>query len=646
MKTENYESSLMQVGGEPEILFALYQMGDCRLTDVMGKRGECGVDVDWSQDNRKIDVHKLINQFSEAFFAVDKDWNFTFLNKLACELLGRHCSDLIGKSIWTEFHEALGSAFDDEYHRAVEERKTVEFEEYYRPLKKWFHVRAFPGDEGLYVYFEDVSVKKVMESEIKRSHQLLSQAQVIANIGIWEWDVVNDEITWSDGAIRIGQHPQPTGSSHYFLNNFVHPEDRHLVLAAMQSALAGQPCDVEYRFLRPNGDTRVVHSQGMLLVDDGGSPVRMIGIAKDVTQRKKVEVQLRESEERYRTLVENSLNVIAVVDGIKWIYINKAGMKMFGAEHLDEITGRPVADFLHPDYRVMCKEQTRLVLVEQRLLHLTEIKWLTLQQQLVETEVIAVPLSYQGKSVVQLIIRDTSDRRQAQQLVMQSEKLSAVGQLAAGVAHEIRNPLTSLKGFLQVLRSDYEGAKLEYFDIMERELSRIELISGEMLMLAKPQAVTYEERKVQFLLQGVLALLETQAHLKSVEIVTEYYSNPLIRCVETAMKQVFVNLIKNAIEAMPHGGKLTIRIKESHQKALIQIEDEGCGIPEDILGKLGQPFITTKGEGTGLGLMVTQKIVKDHRGTIDFTSQVGVGTIVNVTIPGSEDVIKVSSAGA
>ena len=234
------------------------------------------------------------------------------------------------------------------------------------------------------------------------------------------------------------------------------------------------------------------------------------------------------------------------------------------------------------------------------------------------------------------IARDITDLKKAEELLRKSDRLSMAGQLAAGIAHEIRNPLTVLKGFVQLLQSNIDP---EYYRIMLSELDRINLIASELLMLAKPQLTHLQNEDLRILLRDGIVLLNPQAILNHVQIVTEFDSDiPFVTCEANQLKQVFINLLQNAIDAMPRGGDLVIQVKrQDPDHILIRFRDQGEGIPEERLSRLGEPFYTTKEKGTGLGLMVSFKIIKNHGGSIQVQSQVGQGTTVDVVLPVSPD---------
>lgn len=231
------------------------------------------------------------------------------------------------------------------------------------------------------------------------------------------------------------------------------------------------------------------------------------------------------------------------------------------------------------------------------------------------------------------VSRDMTERNRIEELLRRSEKLTTVGQLAAGVAHEIRNPLTTLRGFLQLQQEKKVLVPL-HIDLMLSELDRINLIVSEFLILAKPQAVHFQLRDLRHIVGDVISLLDSQAHLFGIEFVTYFSDVPaMVHCEENQLKQVFINVIKNAIEAMPDGGTITLEEQQQNNSVVIVVSDEGGGVPEDMLPKLGEPFFTNKESGTGLGLMVSQRIIQAHKGSLEICSEYGRGAQVTIKLP-------------
>ncbi|WP_188205895.1 ATP-binding protein [Alkalibacillus aidingensis] len=228
---------------------------------------------------------------------------------------------------------------------------------------------------------------------------------------------------------------------------------------------------------------------------------------------------------------------------------------------------------------------------------------------------------------------DITEQKQAQQLLVNSEKLSTAGQLAASVAHEIRNPITSLKGFLQLLLESGTKGKEAYLRIMKRELENIESISSELLYIAKPSPEEFEEANIVTMLEEVCMLMRSQARREDKEVtletfVDEYY----LHCDRSQIKQVFINLIKNAIEAMKDSGMIEVKVKYEGS-LVVEISDEGEGVPDVVKEKLGEPFITTKETGTGLGLMVTLGILKNHQADLHIEDREPKGSTFKIIFP-------------
>jgi two-component system, sporulation sensor kinase E len=349
--------------------------------------------------------------------------------------------------------------------------------------------------------------------------------------------------------------------------------------------------------------------------------------------RRELKQRLAESEQRFRSLFEYNPDAIFLLDlDGHIISANAACEKVFGCR-IPGILHKSFLQFIAPKDRE--KARNNFLKTRQGEPQTDEITCLHSDGHWIEMNVTSVPLIVNEEIVgVYGISKDITNRKRAEELLRKSDKLAVVGQLAAGVAHEIRNPLTALKGFVQLLKPEMPE-KEQYFKIMLSELDRIEAIINEFLVLAKPQAVKYEERDVRLLLEDIIALFQMEAVMNNVEIFMESAPDvPLIHCEENQLKQVFINILKNAIEAMPNGGTVAIRV-ESHppDKVLIRFADQGVGIPEERIPKLGEPFYTTKERGTGLGLMISYKIVEDHGGRIFIRSKVGEGTVVDVLLP-------------
>ena len=250
-----------------------------------------------------------------------------------------------------------------------------------------------------------------------------------------------------------------------------------------------------------------------------------------------------------------------------------------------------------------------------------------------------VDLENWGKELGRKVKEKTEELKQSQAQLLQSEKLAGIGQLAAGIAHEIRNPLgiiaTSLYYLNDVLPKKKEDIK-RHFQIMEAEISRCESIISNLLEFSRKSTQEVELIDVNQLLNITLSLVEKDLFVKDIKVIKKFRHSPTIKANMDEMKQVFLNLILNATQAMPRGGKLelTTSITEN-ERARIKVVDSGTGIPEKHLSKIFDPFFTTKapGEGTGLGLTLVHNIIERWGGTIQVESQGVKGTTFTIEFP-------------
>ncbi|WP_252311640.1 PAS domain-containing sensor histidine kinase [Sinobaca sp. H24] len=240
-----------------------------------------------------------------------------------------------------------------------------------------------------------------------------------------------------------------------------------------------------------------------------------------------------------------------------------------------------------------------------------------------------------------IVFNDVTDNRALEKELIRSEKLQAVGKLASGFAHEIRNPLTTIKGFIQLFKetSEQKEEEVQHYQIILSEIDRVNGIVRDLLGIASPE---YDEKAVQVnmntILQDIVYLHKDQALAKNIEIHTPWQEIPDIYANEKKLKQLYLNLLQNAMEAVKENGRISIRTYEFFNEAGrscigVEIEDTGDGMDTRTLSKLGTPFFTTKDEGTGLGLMICYQIVSEMDGKIKVFSAEGKGTLFQLTFP-------------
>ncbi|WP_225442622.1 sensor histidine kinase [Paenibacillus lycopersici] len=341
----------------------------------------------------------------------------------------------------------------------------------------------------------------------------------------------------------------------------------------------------------------------------------------------------RSMKEYLESFINHTTDAIHVVDlDGRITQVNRAFEQLYGYT-TEEAVGRALP--LAPEHLREEEQQAMEQLKCGKPLSAWETTRVTKSGEWISVSVTTSPIRDRLGNVhaIASITRDMTSRNKMEELLRRSEKLTTVGQLAAGVAHEIRNPLTTLRGFLQ-LQLETSKLNTRHVDLMLSELDRINLIVGEFLILAKPQATRFEVKDIRFTLGDVISLLDSQAHLCNVVFATEFGDGDCrIACEENQLKQVFINVLKNAMEAMPQGGQIAIAIHHQAGQVCVSITDEGVGIPEEKIAKLGDPFYTDKDAGTGLGIMVSQRIIQSHQGHFEIESKVGVGTTVLITLP-------------
>jgi PAS domain S-box-containing protein len=391
-----------------------------------------------------------------------------------------------------------------------------------------------------------------------------------------------------------------------------------------------------------NFELTVVHKSGLRkILGVKNIPIFTFGkktgtyiIARDITNFRETEASLRATRELLESLFQYTVDAIDVVDmDGRVIQVNKAFERMYGWTE-DEALGKRLP--IIPDHLLPEFDNIRRRMFNDESI----IGYETVRQRkdgsLINVSVTASPMkNYAGEITAYAgITRDITESKQTEDILRKSDKLAIAGRIAAGLAHEIKNPLTSLKGFLQLLKSGV-SEKMRYYDIMLSELERINFIASELLVIAKPQVMNFQPRNPIVLLQQVIALMEPEALMNNVRILLKGRKEyPLLSCSEIELKQVFINILKNAIEAMPNGGDVVVQAKLSAGGLLkLRFIDQGTGIPEEHIPKLGEPFYTTKEKGTGLGLMVSYRILEAHGGTMKVSSEVGFGTTVDIYLP-------------
>jgi PAS domain S-box-containing protein len=390
-----------------------------------------------------------------------------------------------------------------------------------------------------------------------------------------------------------------------------------------------------------NGEISGIHYLASLSpVRKCGQVVGVIDSCIDITDQKVIEKELQWKNLKYQLLTENILDLVVGVDNNGMVsYASPSHEKVVGIP-ANEYTGRSVFELVHPE---------DIGRIETLLSNMAELKspcqfdfrHKHVKEGWVYLEVKVSPIYGENGELEYFIAvgRDISERKKTEEIMKRSEKLSVVSQLASSIAHEIRNPLTTIKGFVQLLQKEIINPL--YIDTTLKEINQIEEIIQEFLEFANLQTSRMEKVDLKILLKQVFKLIYSQSSQRNIEIVQEYELDlPKLLCDGKQIKQVFIHILQNAIEAMPNGGLIHVNVKRpSSDQINVRFIDQGYGISKERIRKIGEPFYSTKEKGTGLGLMISHKIVQEYGGTLEIKSEVNKGTIFDVMLPIKNSII-------
>jgi PAS domain S-box-containing protein len=495
-----------------------------------------------------------------------------------------------------------------------------------------------------------IQLEKAYNS-LKESEAGLAEAQRIAHIGSWDWDLVNGVVNWSDELYRIyGRDPHKSGATYDELLNYVHPDDRDNVDNVIKKGLNGEPHAIDYRIILANGEERTVHSQAEVIFDEVNIPIQVKGVIQDITEHKK-------SEEKIQILaniVESSNDAIGTIslDGIitSW---NTGAEQVYGYS-AEEILGKPISIIAPPHLNKETQNLSEKIKQGEQI-HRYETLRLRKNEKMICVSITLSPVfdTHRELTAVSFISRDITMIKEAEEKFIQEKQIAEVANRAkseflANMSHELRTPLNSIIGFSDLL---YEQA---YGELNEKQLRSVENVSksgkhllnliNDILDISKVEAgkleLDYNDFELAAKFNIIRNLLSPIADRKNIKIEIEVDSKlKSIRAGEDRFVQIMYNLVDNAIKFSYEKGLVRIEARKKGDLVEIMVKDTGIGIKAEDQDKLFKPFsqigpFSSKiSQGTGLGLSLVKQIVHLHGGYIWFRSNLGEGSTFAFTIP-------------
>ncbi len=583
-------------------------------------------------------LESLVNNTGDAIATMNASGQVTYVNPAYVELFGWQEHEILNQKVRTvpdqnkaEFERLCQSTFSDkkintfETERIKKDGSVIPVSITPSPLKNKSGLVT-----GTSVIIRDITEQKRIKQELEENKQRYESLFFFNPDLVYSMDV-DGVIMKANISIQntLGYTLDEVKGKGY--ETFIEKQFCTETSGYFKKALQGTPQNYETAAIHKNGQRVFLQVTNVPIVVNK-QIVGVHGIAKDITERKKSQQEMLRLKQKLELVLDSIGDGIYVLNGNREIkLINSAGAKMLGYE-VQELQGKTPQDTFRCFYELeACLPYQTLL--DGNIRYAADELFLKKDGTSFPAEYVASPIWENGTiSGVVVAFRDISKKKMSEEYLLKSAKLEMAGQLAAGVAHEIRNPLTSIQGFIQLLEAGMN--KPEYFEIMRSEFERIEDIIGEFLALAKPQAITFQKNDMGSLLQQTIQLMNAQAIMQGVEVISEIEQDlPLVECDKHQLKQVFINIIKNAIEATHYEGQLLVSCKKSHSQLHIMFQDQGVGIPEERIKHLFEPFYSTKEKGTGLGLMISYKIIEEHQGMVKVESEEGKGTTFHIYLP-------------
>ncbi len=597
-----------------------------------------------------------------AIAMADVNGNITYSNRAFANLLGiESVGDVIGRNA-LEFLPDGGAALADLLREGswIGEIGVVRPDGEIREAAVAANMVDFAdGSPRLIIAsFMDVTEARRARTALRESEARLANAQRIAQLGNWDWNLLDGGISWSDETFRIFGVPPENGPLPMDAAlALVHPDDRAAVRAGFEKCMApgGGPCSWSLRLIRPYGAIIHAVSQAEAVFDEAGKPVRVSGTIQDVSERLAAENATRRTEAFLGQIVENIPAMLFVKEAgeLRFLTLNRAGEALLGMPRT-ELVGKNDADFFPPEQAEFFTRKDREVLAGRRPVVIPEesIESRDKGRRLLRT--VKVPVYDDDGQPLYLLgfSNDITEQKQMEQQFLQAQKMETVGHLTGGVAHDFNNVLMAMQLNLEVVeervQDDPEAA--ECVRVALGAVQRGADLTGRLLAFSRRQPLQPKVLNVNLLVREMMRLLH-RALREDLDVETVLAAGVWsIEVDQAQLENALINLAVNARDAMPQGGKLTIetantRLDDDYardfeevtpgQYVMIAVTDTGSGMTQEVLERAFDPLFTTKdvGKGSGLGLSMVYGFVKQSGGHVKLYSEPGEGTTVKLYFP-------------
>lgn len=595
---------------------------------------------------------RLYDSAPVGYFSFDRQGGIRSANLMGARqlgvdrhaLIGRNFKDFVSEEAAPIFSEFVDAVFSSRTKLTCRIRLTKD-----SPRALHVRIEALANDTGqeCFAVLVDISEKQRAEQALAESEYNLAKAQAMTHVGSWSFDPETGEVQASAELLRI-LRLRPEETTQEAFARVVHPEDHAAVMEHLRLGIEqGRSYEIEHRLKFDDGTLRWVYSIVEPALNRAGIVRKLYGTTQDITQRKQAEVELRNKTNELQAIFDSIGDGITVYDeGARVQHHNLISPRIFPRETLP---GKSCQEIFHPEsptHPAACPVE--------RALQGERVDTSMIRTGAGQTsrylDITATPIrDAQGeKNRALVFFRDVSQKRLQELHLIQTEKMSSIGVLATGIAHEINNPLTSVAGCAEALLRRFrdnpelrEETRLEvfphYLEVIVREAYRCKDIIDHLLSFSRKSDGTAVKVDLNRILLEILELLRYQMSFQQIRIDTELKVDlPRICGDPSGLRQVFMNLLVNALQAIEGEGRVDVRTSRvDDDRIAVVIRDSGRGMAQDILDRIWEPFFTTKevGQGVGLGLALTYNTVKRHGGEIQLESQVGKGSQFTVLLP-------------